>query len=85
MNKKEQRFFSPQIKVVQVCHKCRACVYACPIRAIEWGVGEVIVDRLACAHYVLKKGECFSCAAACRQGALVLEEYKLVDGIVEKV
>ena len=80
----EGTFYSPRMRLVQVCHKCRACIYACPANAIEWGVGEILVDRFACAKYGLKKGECFSCVAACHQGALVLEEYELKDGKIKK-
>ncbi|MFX1450608.1 MAG: 4Fe-4S binding protein [Promethearchaeota archaeon] len=81
----EGKFLSPQIKFVNACHKCRACVHACPVKAIEWGVGEIIVNRLACAQYVLEKGECLHCAAACYQGALALEEYEIKDGEIKKV
>ncbi|NHI94475.1 MAG: hypothetical protein EAX96_18435 [Candidatus Lokiarchaeota archaeon] len=84
MNNKEGTFFSPKMKIVEVCHKCRACVYACPVKAIKWGVGEIIVDRFKCAQYVLKKGECFNCVAECHQGAIALEEYELKDGKIKK-
>ncbi|MHA1784737.1 MAG: hypothetical protein ACTSVY_04845 [Candidatus Helarchaeota archaeon] len=85
MTELEGRFYSPKMKMVQVCHKCRACIYACPAKAIIWGVGEIIVDRLACGRYALKKGECFNCVAECHQGAIVLEEYELKDGKVRKI
>ncbi|MHA1894939.1 MAG: hypothetical protein ACTSX4_10590 [Candidatus Helarchaeota archaeon] len=85
MTELEGRFYSPKMKMVQVCHKCRACIYACPAKAITWGVGEIIVDRLACGRYALKKGECFNCVAECHQGAIVLEEYELKDGKVRKI
>ncbi len=85
LKKNEGIFYSPIIKFISACHKCRACVHACPIKAIEWGVGELIVNRVACAQYVLKKGECLNCAAACYRGALTLEKYKITDGKIEKV
>ena len=85
MNKKEGRFFSPQMKMVEVCHKCRACVYACPAKAIEWGVGEIVVDRYKCAQYVLNRDECFNCVAECHQGAIAFDEYELKDGKIIKI
>ncbi|MHA1145933.1 MAG: 4Fe-4S binding protein [Candidatus Helarchaeota archaeon] len=85
MEAKEGRFYSPRMKMVEVCHKCRACIYACPVKAIEWGVGEIIVDRFACAQHVFKKGECFNCVVECHQGAIVLEEYELKDGKITKI
>ena len=85
MNNLEGRFFSPSMRMVEVCHKCRACVYACPAKAITWGVGEIIVDRFACAQYALKRGECFNCIAECHQGAIAFDEYELKDGKITKI
>ena len=85
MEKNEGRFLSPRIKFVESCHKCRACVHACPVKAIEWGVGEIIVDRLVCGNYVLKKGECINCAVECHPGAITLEEYEIKDGKIIKL
>ena len=85
MNKSEGRFLSPRIKFVEACHKCRACVHACPVKAIKWGVGELIVDRLKCAQYVLARDECIICASECHPGAIVLEAYELKEGKIKKV
>ena len=85
MKKSQGIFLSPRIKFVEACHKCRACVHACPVKAIEWGVGEIIVDRFACAHYIFEKGECIICAVECHAGALTLEKYEINDGKIKKL
>jgi ferredoxin len=87
-NKPKKLFYSPEITLIQVCHKCRACVYKCPVDAIVFGVGELIVNRNKCAEYIFSREdhECIECAAECHTGALSLQLFELKeDGEVIKI
>jgi Fe-S-cluster-containing hydrogenase component 2 len=78
-------FYAPTLKLKVVCHKCRACIHACPVKALKWGVGEIEVDLKKCAEEWLEKGECIQCAAECHQGAILLEQYRIRGNEIEKV
>jgi len=72
-----KKFYSPVLKLKEVCHKCRACIYAGPVKAMEFGVGEVIVDRKKCAdYYFSNNNECIECASECHTGALTLQLFE---------
>ncbi|MBS7247926.1 MAG: 4Fe-4S binding protein [Candidatus Jordarchaeales archaeon] len=60
-------FNYPQLKNPQRCSKCASCMNSCPLHAIT-RIEPFEVDVSKCA----KKGECFTCAMACKTGALVL-------------
>ncbi|GAB4326203.1 MAG: hypothetical protein Kow0069_32590 [Promethearchaeota archaeon] len=77
-------FYGPVLKFVEACHKCRACVHACPEKALEFGLSDVVVDYLKCAERHAKYGECIECAIGCHQGALGLVKFRLKDGAVER-
>jgi len=73
---KSKIFYSPIMTIVEICHKCRACVRACPVEAIIFGVGEVIVDRKKCADYYFSHGEeCIECVSECHTGAISLKPF----------
>jgi ferredoxin len=80
-----KKFYAPVLKIKAVCHKCRACIHACPAKALKWGVGEIIVNLKECAEEWLRKGECIQCAAECHQGAILLEEYKIKGREIKKI
>lgn len=80
-----KHFYAPFLKIKAVCHKCRACIHACPAKALKWGVGEIEVDYKRCADEWIRKGECIQCAAECHQGALVLIEYKIKNNEIRRV
>ncbi|MBD3229603.1 MAG: hypothetical protein GF329_15590 [Candidatus Lokiarchaeota archaeon] len=88
MNMKAKKFYSPVITLVEVCHKCRACVYICPVKAIKFGVSELIVDRKKCAEYIFstEDQECIECATECHTGALSLQLFEInEDGEVRRI
>jgi len=84
-NNQWRSFYAPTLKIKVVCHKCKACVHACPAKALKWGVGKIEVDLKRCADQWLKEGECIQCAAECHQGAVLLEEYLIKDHEIKKV
>ena len=44
---------------------------------MEFGVGEVIVDRKKCAdYYFSNNNECIECASECHTGALTLQLFE---------
>ena len=78
-------FYAPTLKIKAVCHKCRACIHACPVKALKWELGKITVDLRKCAAEWLRKEECIQCAAECHQGAILLEEYLIKDHEIKKV
>ncbi|MHA1271418.1 MAG: hypothetical protein ACTSPY_16615 [Candidatus Helarchaeota archaeon] len=80
-----KKFYAPYLKLKAVCHKCRACIHACPAHALEWGVGEIRVDLKKCAETWLREGECIQCISECHQGAIVFEEYEIKGSEIRKV
>lgn len=85
---KTKKFYSPVITLVEVCHKCRACVYKCPAEAIVFGVGELLVDRKKCAEYIFstEEHECLECAMECHTGALSLKLFEInEEGEIKRV
>ncbi|MHA1265395.1 MAG: hypothetical protein ACTSRS_09195 [Candidatus Helarchaeota archaeon] len=78
-------FYAPTLKIKAVCHKCRACIHACPVKALTWELGKITVELNKCAGEWLRKGECIQCVAECHQGAIVLEEYRIKGNEIKKV
>lgn len=80
-----RKFYSPVLKVIQVCHKCRACVHACPEKALKFGLSDFVVDRKKCAERFFEEGECIDCAVGCHRGAVALELFEIAeDGTITK-
>ena len=49
-------------KITDKCIQCGACVAACPVNAIEFKGGKVVIDPKKCIS-------CGTCAAVCPVGA----------------
>ena len=49
-------------KITDKCIQCGACVAACPVNAIEFKGGKVVIDPEKCIS-------CGTCAAVCPVGA----------------
>ncbi len=81
----EGKFMSPELTVVEVCHKCRACEHACPEKAITFGLSDLEVDRAKCAARFLAEGECIECAVGCHRGAVSLRWYEIKNGKITKL
>ena len=85
---KSKIFYSPIITLVEVCHKCRACVYVCKAKAIKFGVGELIVNRNKCAEYIFstEDNECIECISECHTGAISLKPFEInEDGEIREI
>ncbi len=80
-----KKFYAPKLKIKAVCHKCRACIYACPVKALKWELGKITVELKKCAGVWLREGECIQCAAECHQGAILLEAYIIKDNEIRKI
>ncbi|MHA1730520.1 MAG: hypothetical protein ACTSU5_01175 [Promethearchaeota archaeon] len=83
--KLEGKFQSPELTVISVCHKCRACVHACPEKALKFGLSDFEVDREKCARRFFEEGECIDCAAGCHRGAVSLVWYEIKDGVIRRL
>ena len=49
-------------KISEKCIKCGACISACPVEAISFQTGKVVIDKEKCIS-------CGTCEAVCPVGA----------------
>ena len=85
LNKGKKQFPSPTMAITSQCHKCRACVRACPVKAIKYEPSYLRVERMACAEHVFKVGECFECISECHTGAINLVLFEINGNEIKRV
>lgn len=53
-------------KITEKCIKCGACISACPVEAISFKEGKVVIDKEKCIS-------CGTCEAICPVGAPTID------------
>lgn len=79
-----KEFYSPVVSNQASCKNCYDCVNVCPADAIRHTGTGLNFDRIGCAGYSLKEGECLECITVCKPGAISMRIF-VKDGDGEPV